>query len=244
MIAMDYNPANASFTNKQQMQECSGVSTASIDQNCDCYIEASKSMNPLSTMYVRTTALPSTSPIHLYDLGLLQVATAGCAASANIGELYISYDISYSKPIAISGLTVPSARFVLNSTSTSNYVGTTQTKSCDLIGLTFGTSTVTMPAGVSGNFLCIYTNSGTAATCTNVTPAITNGVLMSIWGPPSNFTYYCMPPSGTSSTNSSTSFAFSVTNPSTTTTITFATGTIPTSSTGCLYITQCNSGFS
>lgn len=86
--------------------------------------------------YVRTGALPANQDIKTYDVGLFQLATVGSQAAAIIGELHVSYDIEFFKPIDLSLLNSASgyAHYQLNGLSASNPLGTSQTKIIDNIG--------------------------------------------------------------------------------------------------------------
>jgi len=183
MIAMDYNAAASAFTTKQQMEECGGMASCSIDQNCDMYVESDKAQNSLGTLYVRTGSVPSGSDVHNYDLGLLQVATSGCAASANVGELFISYCITFRKPIAVSGITIPSAHYTLTSPSATHVLGT-PVKKVDTIGLTFTASTndsINFPIGTSGTFLIQISYTGSAATIAFPGSSSVNMTNVNLW---------------------------------------------------------------
>jgi len=239
MIAMDYNATNPDFTTKQQMQETSGSASCSIDQNCDCYIEADKAANVLKNLYVRTGSVPSGSDIHLYDLGKLQVATSGCAASANVGELYINYHITYTKPVVFPGASIDGAHYTLTSPSNTAYFGTSRTMVDDQIGLTFtDNNTILFPAGTYGNFSIQLRYVGTAATLALPTNTLTN--LANTAGTLYGGNTWCVSPSvGTSSTNMLYVVSVYVVNPSGASSIALSGGTIPTAATQAdLVITQ------
>lgn len=244
MIAMNYNAAAASFTTKQQFQETSGVAVSSIDRDCDCFIEADKSKNPLSTMYVRTGALSSGQDIHLYDLGLLQIATQGCAASANIGEAYISYDITFKKPVVNFGSMISTAHYVLNSASATNPFGTSVTKKLDTIGVQFSSGNIfTLPAGTSGTYELTLNYIGTAAAVAFPGTSLSNGYYVTCFNG-DTVNYFMSPASGVSSTNLVIQTVFTVSNPSSSLSLTMTTAglTLPTSLTSAeLFVTEVNS---
>jgi hypothetical protein len=235
VLAMDYNATATAFTTKQQIQECGGSVAASLDRDCDLYIEAAQSQTPLARLYVRTGSVPSGSDQHLYDMGLLQVATSGCPnTSANVGELYISYDITFFKPVSVSGSMIPTAYYSTVSISNAAPLGTA-TKLNDTIGLTLTSTSVTFPAGTSGLFYVVFYYAGNGAVATHrptltATNATANLALIS-------------PPDTTSSTNMVVAYRVLVTNPSTATVLTLAgDGTLPTSSpNGLLLVTELNS---
>jgi len=239
MIAMDYNATASAFTTKQQMQECGGVASSSIDRDCDCYIECARNQTPESTLYVRTGAVPSGQDAHNYDMGLLQVATSGCAASANIGELYISYRITFRKPVAVGGSMIPSAHYTLTTPTDAAPFGTARTKVVDTIGATFTNTVMTLPAGTSGIFWLHRYLVGTTASVAY--PAITLSNATGVTLENGAASAFC-PGNGTSSTSTLVDTYFQITNPSVSTTVTISGGTMPTSVTNAdLWLTELNS---
>lgn len=65
-------------------------------------IECERSQTTLSEQYIRFGAVPAGADPRFYDLGRFSIATVGMqAASVNIGELWVSYDIEFLKPIEL-----------------------------------------------------------------------------------------------------------------------------------------------
>lgn len=63
-------------------------------------VECSPRETPITRLWVRNTNYSQYSTVdpRLYDLGVFQLATVGMQAAANIGELWVSYDVEFFKP--------------------------------------------------------------------------------------------------------------------------------------------------
>lgn len=99
IMATDYNAGNPVFASKAEMESYEFASSCKPSMSMVHPIECHPHQNPISELYVRPGALPAGQDIRLYDLGLFQIATTGFqAASVNIGELWISYQVCLLKP--------------------------------------------------------------------------------------------------------------------------------------------------
>lgn len=99
IMATDYNAGNPLFASKAEMESYEFASSCKPSLSMVHPIECHPHQNPISELYVRPGALPSGQDVRLYDLGLFQIATTGFqAASVNIGELWISYQVCLLKP--------------------------------------------------------------------------------------------------------------------------------------------------
>ncbi|AYP28907.1 MAG: coat protein [Torentivirus crutis] len=115
VMATDYDSADSAFTNKAQMENTEfGIS---CKPSCSAVhaIECARSQTAVSELYVRPAAVPANADIRLYDLGQFYIATVGMqAASVNIGELWVTYDITFFKAIQLTpGLSIRSAHYKL-----------------------------------------------------------------------------------------------------------------------------------
>lgn len=158
IMATDYDSKDGSFTSKQQMENTEfGVSCK--PSSCMIHgIECARNQTSVSELYIRAFGVPSGADIRLYDMGRFSIATVGMqAASVNLGELWVSYDIDLFKAIDKEpGYLAQVAEFTLvnaNINSTSALGLSTITSSptvvVDQIGLTLrrtsGTDTVVFP---------------------------------------------------------------------------------------------------
>lgn len=102
MMATQYNSAAQPFANKIQMENsdhsCSGPPSLNMLHGIEC----APSQTPLHEQYVRfSTQLPPNP--QMFDLGQFQLATSGMqnngGVAVDIGELWVSYDVTLLKPI-------------------------------------------------------------------------------------------------------------------------------------------------
>lgn len=105
VMATSYNAANKTFLSKQQMENYEYAQSCKPSESMCHYIECAKSLNPLSELYVRIGDIPSGQSPQLYDVGYFNIATVGMqAANVNLGELWVTYDITLFKPkLAVGG---------------------------------------------------------------------------------------------------------------------------------------------
>lgn len=107
MLATEYNAGTPVFTNKQQMENYQFAQSAKPSQSILHPIECARPQNVLSELYVRSGAVPSGEDVKTYDFGDFQIASQGiplgaAGAAVNLGELWISYQISLKKPKLLS----------------------------------------------------------------------------------------------------------------------------------------------
>lgn len=188
VMATDYDSADASFTNKQQMENTEfGVSCK--PSSCMIHgIECARSQTSVNELYIRAFAVPTGKDPRLYDMGNFQIATVGCqAASVNLGELWVSYDVSLIKSIEQVPLFLATAAgYTPVSASPTVPLGTSQTLASDSIGLTFTANKVQFPydtsVGTVYQMLLFYNLTSGAVTA----PAVTAGngmTILSSWAP-------------------------------------------------------------
>jgi hypothetical protein len=97
IMAMEYNAASAAFTNKPQMENSDFAISARFDQNLMYGVECESCANNWYYVRAGTSPLPATTT----DLGLFQIAVNPAAtfpANSTIGELWMAYEIEFSKP--------------------------------------------------------------------------------------------------------------------------------------------------
>jgi len=111
VLATEYNSGQPAFVNKQQMENYEFAQ--SVKPSCSVIhpIECARKQSVLSELYVRGGSVPSGEDVKTYDFGDFYIATVGvplggAGAAVNLGELWVSYQISFLKPkIATSGAT-------------------------------------------------------------------------------------------------------------------------------------------
>ena len=91
-----YEPDNPTFTNKQQCENYVGCQTAVPFHSLMHGVECAPNSNVLGKRYVRTGGVDK--DLKFYDWGKFQYFSQGSQASNVIGEMWVSYDISFYKP--------------------------------------------------------------------------------------------------------------------------------------------------
>lgn len=95
-MATQYNSLNPPFTTKIQMEDAQFGVSGKPATDLVHFVECARSANPLNEGYVRTG--PVQGDQRVTDLGKFSIATVGMQASAEIGELWVSYDVEFIKP--------------------------------------------------------------------------------------------------------------------------------------------------
>lgn len=243
-MSAEYDPAATDPANRLDMDLLSGSVTRKIDECSDFFFECDPKQTVLPHKFMRIGDQPANTDIRLYDSGKFYIATQGCAASVNIGSLYVSYDIMAYKPRNGSNATADFAHYAMDGVDTGHYFGLTRVKKSDTMGLTFTTSTVTIPAGTSGTFIFQWLVCDTSGT--NVAPshAYTTNCTAGPYFYPTASTasaaaYYSTPSSTT--THNVLCGSFKITNPALATVLTFSSGTITAGAIGDFILTEVNS---
>jgi len=264
ILATDYNPLNASFTNKQQMEntEFSYSDRPSVDIRHP--IECNRRDNPLGEFFVRSNA-PSSADYDLRftDLGNFMIASTGQqGTSVNLGELWVSYEIELLKPILGASTEQPllSAHYINNGTqgtvATSSPFGSLAfshqpiQQAGTTLPLTFNVGSqgvIQFPANIeTGNYMIIYYLNGTPATLafTGWTNPV-NCTMLSMWntGGVADAAAQAYGPAPTVSSGlMMVACIISITAPSSLqASIQLVTATIPTSGQYDVFVTQMNS---
>jgi len=252
IMATNYNVNADAYVTKQQMEAASGATTSTIDQDCMHYIECKSRSTAEEIMYVRTGTVSvngtNIADLHSYDLGNFQIATSGCAASVNIGELWCSYDLELLKPMSVFGTTIDSAHYTLTSPATADPFGTVQTRKFDFIGVTFPTAAthytgVSFPLGSSGTYRIklVYWGCTASTNTTAFSYTLTNCTAVNLYNN-SSAAVMEVPPANTANTTLMTvETVVNITSPSAIATVVVAAGTVCTSPTQSdLFIEQLN----
>lgn len=153
----EYNASVPAFTSKFAMENSNAAVSTRIDKNIMYGLECASGGNAQNCYYVRNGA--SSLPLTTTDLGNFQFATApgtGFPANSVIGELWVTYDVSLTRPILVlsrfgafqayrSGVTNP---LPLGATD----LGTT--RSGCLSGASVSSTVITIPNCITGD--CFY----------------------------------------------------------------------------------------
>lgn len=247
-MAIDYNSLNPAATTKVEMDTLAGSVTCKIDESATCLMECDPKQNGEMIRYVRTGTVPTGGDIHSYDHGTFQVATQGCAASINIGNLYVFYHIRAYKPRIGSYFLTETAHYKLNSADATHPLGATATAYIDTIGVTVGANTITFPAGCIGKYQVIvtYKLGSSGAVTIGAWTLTTNATGLNIYSlaAAEDSSQIDYPYAGTTCAQASKVLAINVTNPNLAAVITMANLSAATVSFGDLYVSELNIGAS
>lgn len=184
IMATQYNAANSQFSSKQQMENYEFAQSCKPSQCMMHYIECAQRANPLQEQYVRTGVVPAGQSPQLYDLGTFSIATTGMPQTGtNIGELWVTYDITLQKPKLTQGQYGGGINYFhgtigTQASATQPFYGLTQNAASNISMVNLGTSLYFPSSIVTGVYmveLIIYGSSGTV-----VIPTISTGANCSL----------------------------------------------------------------
>jgi hypothetical protein len=103
VMTTQYDPLAAPFLTKQQMEAYEFTTADAPDVDIIHPVECAVKDRPLKDLYVRTRPLQNSGFIdtpRFTDWGTFFIATQGMQQQCDIGELWVSYDVKLTKPIA------------------------------------------------------------------------------------------------------------------------------------------------
>lgn len=170
ILSTQYNSLAPSFTNKQQMENNVYTVSCKPAESVMHPIECEPAQTSVPILYTYSGSIPPSGDVRLYNAGNFQLATVGMQAEAVIGELHVTYDITFYKPQLDQGLAQDSATALYNlyglgaggAGITAAYPlgdpALAPIKWFDSIGLTMDKSTgeVILPIGMSGVYMLQY----------------------------------------------------------------------------------------
>lgn len=201
IMCTDYDSADVPFSSKQQMENTEFGVSCKPSSNMIHAIECAPGLTSVTEKYIRAFSNPVNTDIRLYDMGKFYIATNGCqGTSVNLGELWVSYDITLIKTIdQVPLYLAPNARYTLNSVSSTQALGSTQTAQVDQIGLTFDSanSIVYFPLSIQEGSIweLFYYVQGDVGPTIPVSSTATSGGMLNQWADSLSV------PSGTSGTS-------------------------------------------
>lgn len=242
IMATDYDVVDVPFANKQEMLNAaySNEGKPSVSQIIHG-LECDPKDNANRIFYVRSSStIPSGTSLRDYDLGLFEIATqGGSAVNANLGSLYVHYDIVLRKEQIFNGLPMRGMLMAKYSYSGSSFSNTNffanLTPIVDNIGLTISTAanSVTLPSWVNtGALLFIYIADGASTAVSFPTAVFTNLGSFTNW---SGAGFWGTGSAQLSATGTSTRMLYEnvnrITGPAPSVAFTSGTGVLPTSPT-------------
>jgi hypothetical protein len=121
-------------------------------------IECAPKENPFNIHYTRTAPVPTNDSPLLYDMGVTYVATNGMPAGGNVvGDLWVTYEIEFSKPLVASNTTstVLSGKMHFTTPTPTSWFGTVGADVEGSLQFTAAERTITFPLGLLGVFLVV-----------------------------------------------------------------------------------------
>jgi len=98
IMSTNYNVLEPDFANKFTMEQSQYTCSGKPSNDLLHPIECARAETPASTLYTRSGAV-TIGDARLYDWGNFYIATVGMqGASTNIGELWVTYDLTLLKP--------------------------------------------------------------------------------------------------------------------------------------------------
>ncbi len=213
-MVTDYDALDPTFTSMIQLQNEEGACSTRASENLVHGVECDTSMDSRILRYVRGGAVPAGGTILDFDVGNFQLATQGSPnASANLGQLWVSYDVVLYKknliagPIGYNILSGVMRAKTASTASGTNLLGTAGYALNGNLYMDMGVATsgasgnifYFYPPGGGGTFLVQYVALGTSATLADPTVTYTN---CSVTSPniPAVVGFLTCPASGTAST--------------------------------------------
>jgi len=156
VMATDYDVTDTAYASKQQMENADFSCSSKPSESLLHGIECEPTERPTKVLYTSSPANPLFA-----DLGNFQLATAGCStAGARLGELWVSYDITfYKKQVASPAVTLPFYSAPGTAFAGSAYFGSPV--GATSLGITVASAaasyTITLPPGLgNGRFIMCY----------------------------------------------------------------------------------------
>jgi cation transporter-like permease len=164
IMTTQYNVLKPAFTNKQQMEQYEFTCSAKPSVDILHPIECARGDSPVYTLSTRSTTGITSGDLRLYDFGNFYLATVGMqGTSTNIGEIWVSYDITLLKPRLGNAGDVGDHYYLgtnADSSGTNSYFGYGSyppiLATTSNLGSTLGASTITIPTTFTGDIVVIY----------------------------------------------------------------------------------------
>jgi hypothetical protein len=228
VMATEYNAERPTFSSTSEMLNTVYSNYGKPSEDLIHAIECDPRQVASKLYYIRSAGVPSGSDPRLYDLGIFQLATEGMQATANIGGLWISYDVTLCKPVLGNSL-VSMDMFTATVTSNTAYYDLARLTASKIPvgGTLVPDGTYQFPRGALGTYKCCASFSS-ASGATWPTATLTNLKNVTLLGPYNlNGITSLISPGGTSTaqavyeffvqipglTTSTTSFTFTFTPP-------------------------------
>lgn len=177
--AYDYNSADDAFTTIDQAYNAMHSNSGPPSKDMVFPMECSPKNKTVNSYYVRTGNVPSDEDVRLYDPAVFQLITDASQAAAQIGELWVSYDITLFSPCYRKGVgeDQESSKVRLTGPTNAEPFGTADnwTLGHNEIGLTLTGNRITFPATISsGTYAIMYVCNGDSTAIGTPTVSLSN----------------------------------------------------------------------
>lgn len=127
-----------------------------------------------------TAPYPASSSAHDYDVGLLQVASAGAQAASVAGRLYMCYEVDLANPLIVPGAPVGGLAHwsMINGTTANNFATSVLQAGNTLLGITLSSNTINFPANQPGNYKIDLTMAGATSATAISGNTVSSGVAL------------------------------------------------------------------
>lgn len=99
ILATQYDPTKPVYSSKQDMENYFFAQSTVPSQSVMHAVECKREITPVKSLYVRNGAVDPNEDLRWTDFGKFSIASVGIpAATVNLGELWVSYDIILRKP--------------------------------------------------------------------------------------------------------------------------------------------------
>lgn len=160
IMATEYDPYDPLYNSKQEMENADFSCSTKPAEGLVHGIECARSERPTKLLY---TASSNGAPLTSTQLGIFQLATQGMStAGSTMGELWISYDISFYKKQLTSELDLEPAFQATGVTTSDLYLGAPNvvySRRIDLNGDTVRFNNI----GYNNKFLLVYSKTWNTA---------------------------------------------------------------------------------
>lgn len=129
VMATEYNAMDELYYSIQQMMGSEFSNMGKPSDNILHAVECAPHEQAVKLYWVRTGPAPSASDLRLYDHGVFQLATQGTQAETQVGDLWVTYDVTLFKPVLNTplGLTSPVSHWYLTNVADDDIFGTSWT---------------------------------------------------------------------------------------------------------------------
>lgn len=97
IMGTDYDPTDPPYADKREMEQSDYASSTKPSNSMYHGIECDPKERSARTLFTRSTNVPTGESKKFYDLGNFQIATQGMTGNAVLGELWVTYDITFYK---------------------------------------------------------------------------------------------------------------------------------------------------